>query len=102
MAMIFPSPMINDIRKAATTGQPIQKRDIRFPGNYLSEPRIVPSPGKQRVGKVTVPIWCGSCGGELTDGMPVISVEYDAHPGQGQSDPATHYIHVEKCQHVGG
>lgn len=102
MAMIFPSPMINDVRKALTAGTEVPKRDIRFPGTYLGSPRIAPSPGQIPVGKVMAEVCCSSCGRVLPEGLPVIEFGYDIFPDDGRSVQEKYWIHIEKCQHVGG
>jgi hypothetical protein len=102
MAMIFPSQLVNDIRKCVQPpGTPWKKREIRFPGDVIPPICVEASPGEQQVGLSLVPIWCSSCGDELPKGLIVIRVRYDIHPGQSISDPFDSWFHMEKCKHAG-
>ena len=102
MGMIFPSAMVADIRKAHASGKPIRKREIRFPGEYVGEPRTVPCPGPRTYGFVTVPIWCSCCGHQIEEGKDCVVQIYDLYPGTDRSGPFESYFHTEKCQHAGG
>jgi hypothetical protein len=103
MGMIFPSAMVADIRKAHASGAPIRKREIRFSGGYIGEPRTVPCPGPQTYGKVTVPIWCSCCGKQITEGEGCIEQLYDLYPNDpDRTGSFTSYFHIEKCKHAGG
>jgi hypothetical protein len=101
MACIYPSTIINDIRKCVQNETTFVKRDVRFPGDVIKPITVESSPGTQQVGKLVVPIWCSSCGDELPKGLSVIHFWYDAHPGESNSDPGPAWIHIEKCKHVG-
>lgn len=102
MACIFPSALIADIRKAHATGQPLSKREIRFPGVFLGSPTTVPGPQEQQVGKTTVPVWCSSCGEPFPPDSLAIQFVYDFYPQDQRSAPTEHYLHIEKCKHAGG
>lgn len=102
--MIFPSSMINDIRKAHKSGETIQKREIRFPGVYVGNPTIVPCPGPLVItDQLSVPRWCSCCGDELKTGEPVIEQVYNLYPDEPHKGGSfTSWFHQEKCTHAGG
>ena len=101
MACIFPSAIVNDIRKCVDTGAPWKKRDIRFPGDVILPITVEDSPGTQVIGLSTTPIWCSSCGDELPKGLGVISFWFDFHPGDPRSGPHKNWMHIGKCKHAG-
>lgn len=102
--MIFPDSMISDIRKAHASGTPIKKREIRFAGEYVGEPRTVPCPGPLVVNdRLTVPRWCSCCGEELKTGEDVIEQVYSIYPNRPEMGaPFPSWFHIQKCKHAGG
>lgn len=100
MACIFPSVMINDLRRAAAAGQQPVKREIRFPGKFL-EAHLGPAPEPWMIGEVQVFPWCSSCGGEISAGEQCIVFLYDFWPDDGRTSVSKHYVHTGKCQHAG-
>jgi hypothetical protein len=101
MALIFPKPMIDDVRKGLAAGVQPNHRGTTFAGDYVGVPEVVSSPGTFTFANgFVVPIWCACCGEEIGSG-PAVRFMYDLYPKDTRSKVCDHWIHPESCKHTG-